>query len=92
MIALIEELKSISKQKTPDQPAKDKYGWYYFSELPQGTRQATMMDLESDLFKHGTPYLLYGNHSKHFECHIVDIELHERLLPFIEAGRVFLWT
>lgn len=75
-----------------EQPKKDKFGWYYYDRQPEGTRLATTNDLKNGAFKDNTPYLLYGERSKQYECHRVQDEVNPRLVPFIEVGRVFLFT
>jgi len=89
-MSLINEIKKQSAKSPFPEPLLDEYGWKYYPEVPEGFRQATAADVRNGLFKKGSAFLLSRIAPGHFECHRVIGDFPHELMPFIEAGRVWV--
>ena len=59
--------------------------------LPEGATLISIADVNTGILKQGRAYLLYSTVYDIYECHRFNPEYYKKLIPFIEAQRVFLF-
>lgn len=66
-------------------------GLPYYDQLPEGFVKATQADLQNGYFKHKAPYLLQSFHDSNYYPRRVNISLNKADLPWLQAGRMWIY-
>ena len=66
-------------------------GMPYYDHLPEGFIKATRADVQNGYFRHKAPYLLQSFHNGNFYPRRVNYNLKQADLPWLEAGRMWIY-
>ncbi|MFZ4414339.1 MAG: hypothetical protein ACOYOV_14745 [Bacteroidales bacterium] len=70
-------------------PIKDKYGFYIYEHLPEGSQLISLEMYDNGFLKFNAPYLIYSIAYSVYECHRVNENTAVHIIPFLESNRVY---
>jgi hypothetical protein len=76
------------------EPFQDKYGFWYYPELPENTRVATDDDFENmtRCVREQKPFILKSFHSNMLECwRVKTLEALSKIRPWLDAGHIYIF-
>jgi hypothetical protein len=72
-------------------PVQDKCGFWIYEELPEGSVLVTMEMLTNGVMNRmNTPFVIYSDTYKEYQCYRVNSITLQRIIPFVELNRVYL--